>query len=325
MKMEVLLLILLFRMSLQLQCDKTEITAHVGGEFILACQYDSSRYLYSKKYWCRGDSRNTCQILVHSEEIKRNTQRSHIIERIGRRALFVRVTNLRLDDADVYWVGIDKIYADIMTSVKVVITEVPVSKPALWPLSSLEDRPTCDGKPVTVRCGCAKGTGVQYAWYQAHTHREPFLLHSSSDLYLHCRTVEKKSDYYCVASNDMSSLESDVLSVQVLLSAGDSCIYVVNIQGQPFYDCMDRMSTTTVTAPPVTSCQAPTEFHPESHNQSLLTNDTQTHLIFSRSWTGVPFWYMLLRWGALIFLTMFLCIVVKCTKQRHKNMSRRRR
>uniref|UniRef100_A0A4W6FKE7 Immunoglobulin V-set domain-containing protein n=1 Tax=Lates calcarifer TaxID=8187 RepID=A0A4W6FKE7_LATCA len=88
--------------SLQLQCDKREITAHIGGEFVLVCKYDTNRYLFSKKYWCRGESRNTCEILI-----------------AGRRGLFVKVTSLQFDDTGAYWVGIDKIYADIMTSVNV--------------------------------------------------------------------------------------------------------------------------------------------------------------------------------------------------------------
>lgn len=51
-----------------------------------------------------------------------NTQRSLIIDQ-GRRGLFVKVSELQFDDAGVYWVGIDKIYADLMTSVHVAVTE----------------------------------------------------------------------------------------------------------------------------------------------------------------------------------------------------------
>lgn len=40
-----------------------------------------------------------------------------------RKGLFVKVSRLQLGDTGVYWVGIDKIGADIMTSVRVVITE----------------------------------------------------------------------------------------------------------------------------------------------------------------------------------------------------------
>lgn len=108
---------------------------------------------------------------------------------------------------------------------------VPVSKPTLWPLSSLVDRPTCWGKPVTVRCGCAKGTAVHYAWYQ-NTHHSDVLLHHSSDLYLHCGSVDEDSNYYCTATNDISRQGSDILSVQVLMPANSSCVYIINIQGK---------------------------------------------------------------------------------------------
>ncbi|XP_044066551.1 uncharacterized protein LOC122882820 [Siniperca chuatsi] len=236
--MKTLCLILLFHASLQLQCDKGQITAHIGGEFVFICKYDTNRFLYNKKYWCRGDSRSTCEILVDSEggAKTKNTHRSQIID-AGKRGLFVKVTNLQFDDTGVYWIGIDKIYADIMTSVNVVITEVPVLKPRLWPLSSLVERPTCWGQPVTVRCGCTKGTGVRYTWYQ-NTHIKDILLYHSSDLYLHCGTVDKDSDYYCIASNDISSQQSDILSVQVLLPADSSCIYVVIIQGKNRWDAV---------------------------------------------------------------------------------------
>ena len=77
-----------------------------------------------KKYWCRGSSRNSCEILVDSEGVARTTyaDRSLILDaRSG--GLFVKVTNLQLDDSGVYWVGIDKMYADIMISVTLVVTE----------------------------------------------------------------------------------------------------------------------------------------------------------------------------------------------------------
>lgn len=108
---------------------------------------------------------------------------------------------------------------------------VPVSKPTLWPLSSLMERPTCWGKPVTLRCSCTKGTGIHYAWYQ-QTDDEDFLLHGSSDLYLHCSAVQKDSDYYCIASNHISREKSEFVSVQVLMPANSNCIYAVNIQGK---------------------------------------------------------------------------------------------
>ncbi|KAE8292792.1 hypothetical protein D5F01_LYC07885 [Larimichthys crocea] len=177
-----------------------------------------------------------------------------------------------------------------MASVNVVITEVPVSKPKLRPLSSQVDRPTCWGQPVTVRCGCEQGTGVRYTWYKS-TQLEDTLLHDSADIHLQCGTLDKDSDYYCTAHNDISSDRSDILSVQVLMPAESSCIYVINMQGQPIYDCVDRMSTTLAsTSPPLTTWQATLKIHSDTINQSSRINQTDQHLFLSRSWTGLPLW-----------------------------------
>lgn len=113
-----------FIATLQLSCDPAQITAHIGGEFTLRCKYDTTHFLFSKKYWCRGESHSTCEVLVDSEHRtqSRVTHRSHVVD-ARRGGLFVKVKHLQFDDSGVYWVGIDKIYADIMTSVKLVVTE----------------------------------------------------------------------------------------------------------------------------------------------------------------------------------------------------------
>uniref|UniRef100_UPI003AAF5E25 uncharacterized protein isoform X1 n=1 Tax=Centroberyx gerrardi TaxID=166262 RepID=UPI003AAF5E25 len=325
--MKTLYLMLLFHASVQLQCDKRQIKASVGSEFTLVCSYDTKSFRYSKKYWCRGDSRSTCEILMDSEGIAKteSRHRSHIID-AGTRGLFVKITGLLIKDTGVYWVGIDKIYSDIMASIKVVVTEVPVSKPRLWPLSSPVDKFTCWGQPVTVRCGCTLGTSVHYAWYQHSPHRD-ILLHSTSDLGLHCGRVEKDSQYYCSASNDISSQRSDILSVQVLMPADSSCVYVINIQDQPLYDCADRLSTTTATTLALTTCQPTRKTqHFERRNQSLHINQTDQDLLHSREWAGHPLWYTSLRWGSFAFLLIVLCSVYRYTEARsHTTCAKRQR
>lgn len=65
----------------------------------------------------------TCTILVDSDNLIRSkTGRVQIID-LGPRGLFVKVTDLQFEDTGQYWVGIDKIHADVMTPVKVVVTE----------------------------------------------------------------------------------------------------------------------------------------------------------------------------------------------------------
>uniref|UniRef100_A0A3B4A9A1 Immunoglobulin V-set domain-containing protein n=1 Tax=Periophthalmus magnuspinnatus TaxID=409849 RepID=A0A3B4A9A1_9GOBI len=109
-----------FFLSLQLKCDRTQITVHVGGEFVLCCTYNTDNFLFSKKYWCRGSSHRTCEVLADSET---KTRQRWTVADATRRGLFIKVTGLRFEDAGMYWVGIDKIYADVMTSVEVVVTE----------------------------------------------------------------------------------------------------------------------------------------------------------------------------------------------------------
>ncbi|KAM9751161.1 uncharacterized protein ACNS7B_008070 isoform 1-T1 [Menidia menidia] len=265
--MKRLYLIWLLHVSLQLQCDKREITAQVGGYFKIACK-------------------------------------SHVHD-ARRQGLFVEVTDLRLDDSGVYWIGIDKIYADIMVSITVVITEVPPSKPRLWPLTSLADRQTCWGGAVTVRCDSEEGTGIHYAWHQPAPHQE-LQLHSS-DLRLDCGTVRDGS-YFCSASNDAGSSQSDAFSLQVLMPTDTSdCIYVVDIPGQPVYDCADRMSTAPARPLPMTTCKAAMTTH-------ARVNETVREAFPNRTRTGLPLWYEALRWGAFASLLVTLYAVTKCTK-----------
>uniref|UniRef100_A0A8C5G8E7 Immunoglobulin V-set domain-containing protein n=1 Tax=Gouania willdenowi TaxID=441366 RepID=A0A8C5G8E7_GOUWI len=96
------------------------ITAHIGNEFLLRCTYDVKMFRFNKKYWCRGESRSTCEVLSDSED--KHSHRIQVVD-AGWNGLYVRVTKLQIEDTHVYWVGIDKIYADIMLAVDVNITQ----------------------------------------------------------------------------------------------------------------------------------------------------------------------------------------------------------
>lgn len=116
-------ILLYYSESFQLHCRPQMIVIHIGETFVILCQYDTSHFLFSKKYWCQGESKVTCTILVDSDNLIRSkTGRVQIID-LGPRGLFVKVTDLQFEDTGQYWVGIDKIHADVMTPVKVVVTE----------------------------------------------------------------------------------------------------------------------------------------------------------------------------------------------------------
>ncbi|KAJ8016903.1 hypothetical protein DPEC_G00012180 [Dallia pectoralis] len=217
-------------------------------------------------------------------------QRCQIIDG-GRTGIHITVRNLKIEDTGVYWVGIDKAYADIMTSVHLIVTlKEAVSKPQALPLSSVLR--TCWGQPVTVRCASAKGSTVHYTWYQLSKPQD-VQLQSSADMHLHCDFVEERRQFYCIASNDVSSQRSDMVSLEVLKPSKDDCIYIISLEGQRSYDCSDRLKTSTSpplqtsTAPPLqtsTGPQADTSltndpYHSGTTNGSLPSN--QTHWIWT--------------------------------------------
>ncbi|KAM7405185.1 hypothetical protein PAMP_012466 [Pampus punctatissimus] len=93
------------------------------------------------------------------------------------------------------------------------------------------------------------------------------------------------------------------------MPADSSCIYVINMLDQHIYDCADRMSTITAKTHPLT-CKAATKIG----NQSSHNNQTDQRLLLSEAWTGVPLWYMLLRWGSFASLLIVLGAVFTFTK-----------
>ncbi|XP_041701675.1 uncharacterized protein LOC121538009 [Coregonus clupeaformis] len=307
----VLYFLLLCHTSVQLQCDKTLIQANVGSGFNLVCQYQTNQYLFSKKYWCRGESRSTCDILMDTDRLTNRglRHRSQIID-AQRRGLVIITTDLKLEDTGVYWVGIDKIYADIMTSINLIVTFVAVSKPKVWPLSSMGN--TCWGQPVTVRCASAQGTSVHYTWYQP-AQPQDIQFQSSADLHLHCGIVEEDSQYYCRASNDVSSQHSGMVSLQVLKPLEEDCIYSFTMEGQRSYDCSDRLKTSTATTLRSTGHLTEEPYHPGTNsNLSSTINQTHQDWSYSRAWTELPVWYEVLRWLFLATLIVAVCLVNKC-------------
>ena len=130
-----------FAVSVQLQCDRRQIKATIGEELTIDCSYDT-RYRYNRKYWCRGSSRKTCEVL--SDSVKTQSKHFRILHYRSRR-LFVEIRALRLEDTGVYWVGINTDYADIMVSVDIEVTEgknhTRYTQPLLW--TRLKDPNLC--------------------------------------------------------------------------------------------------------------------------------------------------------------------------------------
>uniref|UniRef100_A0A3B3SI23 Uncharacterized LOC111855694 n=1 Tax=Paramormyrops kingsleyae TaxID=1676925 RepID=A0A3B3SI23_9TELE len=225
-----LCLMLIFQGSLQLQCDRNEVNGIIGGVLVVICQYQTSRYLFSKKYWCLGESRSTCEILMDTDGYVRAELNNRFkIQDAKRRGLFIQMADLQISDTGVYWVGIDEIYSDIMYRINIRVTEVAVSEPRVWSLSPPEM--SCWGKPLTVRCTSERGTQIKYGWFRT-TGSQPVSMAGSSDLQLHCGILTEDGRYFCTAGNSLGNQNSQDVTVQLLRPAEADCIYILGIRGE---------------------------------------------------------------------------------------------
>ncbi|XP_014644889.1 PREDICTED: CMRF35-like molecule 4 [Ceratotherium simum simum] len=98
------------------------------GSLTVQCRYGQGWETY-KKWWCRGADWNLCTILVKttgSEQMVKqgrvsimDNQRDHVFT--------VTMEELRQDDADTYWCGIERTGVDLGDKVKVTIDPAPTT------------------------------------------------------------------------------------------------------------------------------------------------------------------------------------------------------
>ncbi|XP_036447246.1 uncharacterized protein LOC118822352 [Colossoma macropomum] len=314
--MRVLYLVLISQVSAQLQCDKSIIRATVGRRFNVACTYNTNQFRFSKKYWCLGESRSSCEIVMDTDgftkaELK---NRAQIIDAVYR-GLHILMTGLQLRDSGVYWAGIDKIYADIMFKIQVEVTEEAVIRPKVWPVGS--PLLTCVGQPLTLRCRSERGTNVQYSWYRK-ADPEAVLLQTTSDLPLHCASLTQDGHFVCSAHNAVSREHSNAVFIHVLQPGHKDCVYLLTSEGFESYDCKTtttpRITTTMTTVEVFSSTLATQSSGYENH--SLCVNQTWMEGIFFRSWSGVPLWYDILRWTLFTIMMVTTGLVHMCTPAR---------
>ncbi|XP_051518230.1 complement receptor type 2-like [Myxocyprinus asiaticus] len=304
--MKVLYILLLAQLSFQLQCDKTMIQATIGSSFTIVCTYKSNQFRFSKKYWCSGHSRDTCEVLMHTDGFTHAgyRQRAKIIDRFSK-GLIVFIKDLQLDDTGIYWVGIDKIYADIMLRIQVTVTKEAVMKPKVWPLSSPEM--TCWGQPVVFRCKSERGTDVQYTWYRVG-HPNNIVLDHATDIHFHCSKITEDSQFFCSASNNISSQNSESVSLQLLQPAEKGCVYLITSKTLTSYDCIRS------TTPPSTTIKTTEKFWSSARHQTLYINQTWKESYFPWSWSWLPLWYECLRWLLSSTMVTISCVVYIYTK-----------
>ncbi|KAJ8257413.1 hypothetical protein GJAV_G00185330 [Gymnothorax javanicus] len=291
--------------TVQLQCAPVNVEAAVGSNFRLHCQYDTRRTRFSKKYWCLGEFRSSCSILMDTDGFTKRELKGRFVILDGyKRGLSVVMKDLKFSDTGYYWVGIDKMNADIMLRVSITVIEVPVSEPRLQFLSPVTG--TCWGEPLTVRCTSDQGTNLRYSWYKTENH-ESISLGVMKDLWLHCDVVGDGDLYYCRVSNSVNSKHSPSVSVQLLQSAKESCVYILSVEGEEQYDCWERLRTSTAPYQDTTG-------GPNFVYQSTSVTYNKEINVSVRVRTGMPVWYEVLRWLLFASLLTALCLVRKCCR-----------
>ncbi|KAF4012922.1 hypothetical protein G4228_003722 [Cervus hanglu yarkandensis] len=101
------------------------------------CRYDPGYESYPK-WWCRGAAWGSCRIIVKTtgseKEVKKG--RVSIKDNWKDRSFTVTMEKLRLDDADTYWCGIERVGIDLGNRVQVTIDPAPTTVPTTTPTTS---------------------------------------------------------------------------------------------------------------------------------------------------------------------------------------------
>ncbi|XP_006886445.1 PREDICTED: CMRF35-like molecule 7-like [Elephantulus edwardii] len=96
------------------------VSGYEGGSLTVQCHYNSGWETYVK-WWCRGAVWSSCKFVVRTtgseQEVKKD--RVSIKDNQKNRIFTVTMEQLREDDADVYWCGIEKSGSDLAVQVRV--------------------------------------------------------------------------------------------------------------------------------------------------------------------------------------------------------------
>ncbi|XP_058417498.1 CMRF35-like molecule 5 isoform X2 [Diceros bicornis minor] len=121
-------LLLLFLPGLSAIRGPKAVSGLERGSLTAQCRYGQGWETY-KKWWCRGADWNLCRILVKttgSEQMVKQGRVS-IMDNQRDRVFTVTMEELRQDDADTYWCGIERPGVDLGDTVKVTIDPAPVT------------------------------------------------------------------------------------------------------------------------------------------------------------------------------------------------------
>ena len=98
------------------------VSGPVRGSLTVQCRYEPGWETYNK-WWCQGAEWKSCHILVQTDGSEREAKgdRVSIKDNQKLRVFTVTMEELRWNNADTYWCGIERYGPDLGVKVKVTI------------------------------------------------------------------------------------------------------------------------------------------------------------------------------------------------------------
>ncbi|XP_058561053.1 CMRF35-like molecule 7 isoform X2 [Neofelis nebulosa] len=111
--------------SYPLMAVSNAVSGPVRGSLTVQCRYEPGWETY-KKWWCRGANWENCRILVKTNGSGEKAKGNQVSIQDNQKMHMFTVTmeELRWNDADTYWCGIEKSGTDLGVKVKVTIDPV---------------------------------------------------------------------------------------------------------------------------------------------------------------------------------------------------------
>ncbi|XP_038597975.1 CMRF35-like molecule 1 [Tachyglossus aculeatus] len=136
------------------------VSGPIGGSLTVRCGYDCG-WKTDVKWWCRGAKWNSCRIMVKTtgSEDEQTSDRVSIKDSHRGCTITVIMDNLRAEDADIYWCGIEKAGTDLGAHVVMTINK-DVSPPR-----GPEDVRVPVGGSLTVTCQYDPGWERNGKWW----------------------------------------------------------------------------------------------------------------------------------------------------------------
>ncbi|XP_070630231.1 CMRF35-like molecule 5 isoform X1 [Bos indicus] len=96
------------------------------GSLTVRCRYDPGYERYVK-WWCRGAAWNNCRFVIKTTGSEKEVKKGRVSIRDNQkdRSFTVTMEELRLDDSDTYWCGIERNGTDLGNTVEVTIDPAP--------------------------------------------------------------------------------------------------------------------------------------------------------------------------------------------------------